>query len=73
MSDEQDIARELLLLAGEITDCSEKLSGLRERIIKLTNIPEYTKIEVVDLTKDMKRVQLEYAQAVNLLYSKVNP
>ncbi len=67
MTIETDLNREMLLLAGEINDCSEKLSGLSERIHDLDDAPEYTEQEAIDLDKDIKRVQLEFAQAVKVL------
>lgn len=67
MTVESDINREMLLLAGEINDASKKLSRLRERIENLDDAPEYTAQEAIDLTKDLKRVQLEFAQAVKWL------
>jgi hypothetical protein len=67
MNAEQDINREMLILAGEIADCSAKLSGLCVRIKDLDNVSEYTEQEIIDLVKDEKRVKLEFAQAVNWL------
>lgn len=65
MRAEQDIAREMLLLAGEINDCEEKLSALRQRI--QGDVGEYTEREILDLAKTQKRVMVEFASSVNLL------
>ena len=70
MKADQDINRELLILAGEINEADVKLSSIRNRIAASTDISEYTEVEIVDLTKTHDRIKLEYAEAVNLLCAK---
>lgn len=70
MKAEQDINREMLVLAGEINVCEVKLSALRQRIKGLDNISEYTENQVADLTKTQDRVKVEFAESVNLLYKR---
>jgi predicted nucleic acid-binding Zn-ribbon protein len=60
----------MLFLAGDINGSAEKLSDLRKRIRDLDNTSEYTEQEIIDLTKDLKRIKLEFAQAVNWLAEK---
>jgi len=67
MSEENDINRDLLLLAGDINDCKKDLSGIRDRIQAFGNVPAYAKAEIINMAEELKTVQLEYAEAVNLL------
>ena len=66
MTTENDIARELLLLAGEVNTTEVKLSALRNRIAELPGV-EYVEKEIDDLTKTEERVRIEFAKAVNTL------
>ncbi len=68
MNAEQDINRELLLLASDINDCEVKLSSLRNRARDLIKVSEYAENEIVHLQQTTDRVKVGFAEAVNLLY-----